>query len=106
MWRRKTDPVTLGPRVIQLNNSPANAANRWVDNHVSTAKYNVATFLPKFLYEQFLQVRQPFFLVHSHPTANPKCVTYESVHNDCAPYHCAHGLGRQGAGRRLQKEEL
>src|SRR2546423_4743795 len=60
--RRKTDPSTLGPRIIQLNNSPANAANRWVDNHVSTAKYNVATFLPKFLYEQFSKYANLFFL--------------------------------------------
>ena len=60
--RRKTDPSTLGPRIIQLNNSPANAANRWVDNHVSTAKYNVATFLPKFLYEQFSKYANIFFL--------------------------------------------
>jgi phospholipid-transporting ATPase len=60
--RRKTDPQTLGPRMIELNNSPANAANRWVDNHVSTAKYNVATFLPKFLYEQFSKYANLFFL--------------------------------------------
>src|SRR5271170_7306002 len=46
--RRKVDPASLGPRIIYLNNSPTNAVNRWVDNHVSTAKYNIATFLPKF----------------------------------------------------------
>ena len=60
--RRKSDASTLGPRIIQLNNTPANAAKRWADNHVSTAKYNVATFLPKFLYEQFSKYANLFFL--------------------------------------------
>jgi phospholipid-transporting ATPase len=60
--RRKVDPSTLGPRMIQLNNAPVNFANKWVDNHVSTAKYNVATFIPKFLYEQFSKYANLFFL--------------------------------------------
>lgn len=60
--RRKPDPSTLGPRIIHLNNAPANSGNRWVDNHISTAKYNVATFIPKFLYEQFSKYANIFFL--------------------------------------------
>jgi phospholipid-transporting ATPase len=60
--RNKVDPSTLGPRVIHLNNPPANAANKYVDNHVSTSKYNVATFLPKFLFEQFSKFANVFFL--------------------------------------------
>ncbi|KAI0013991.1 phospholipid-translocating P-type ATPase [Xylariaceae sp. FL0662B] len=58
----KPDPSTLGPRIIHLNNPPANAANKYVDNHVSTAKYNVATFIPKFLIEQFSKFANVFFL--------------------------------------------
>ncbi|KAK4106496.1 phospholipid-translocating P-type ATPase [Parathielavia hyrcaniae] len=60
--RAKPDPSTLGPRIIHLNNPPANAANKYVDNHVSTAKYNVVTFLPKFLFEQFSKFANIFFL--------------------------------------------
>ncbi|CRK42217.1 hypothetical protein BN1723_018990, partial [Verticillium longisporum] len=60
--RSKPDPSTLGPRIIHLNNPPANAANKYVNNHVSTAKYNVATFLPKFLLEQFSKIANVFFL--------------------------------------------
>ncbi|QUC19469.1 uncharacterized protein UV8b_03710 [Ustilaginoidea virens] len=60
--RSKPDPSTLGPRMIHLNNPPANAANKYVDNHISTAKYNVATFLPKFLLEQFSKFANIFFL--------------------------------------------
>ncbi|KKY15167.1 putative phospholipid-transporting atpase 1 [Phaeomoniella chlamydospora] len=60
--KSKPDPSTLGPRIIQLNNRPANSAHRFVDNHVSTAKYNMATLLPKFLYEQFSKYANLFFL--------------------------------------------
>lgn len=60
--RGKPDPSTMGPRIIHLNNPPANSVNRYVDNHVSTAKYNVVTFLPKFLYEQFSKYANLFFL--------------------------------------------
>ena len=60
--RSKPDPSTLGPRIIYLNNPPANSANKYVDNHISTAKYNIITFLPKFLYEQFSKFANIFFL--------------------------------------------
>lgn len=60
--RNKVDPATLGPRIIHLNNPSANAANKYVDNHISTAKYNIATFLPKFLFEQFSKFANIFFL--------------------------------------------
>ena len=60
--RGKPDPATLGPRIIHLNNPPANSANKYVDNHISTAKYNIATFLPKFLFEQFSKFANIFFL--------------------------------------------
>lgn len=60
--RSKPDPSTLGPRMIHLNNPPANAENKYVDNHISTAKYNIASFLPKFLFEQFSKFANVFFL--------------------------------------------
>ncbi|KAI0841759.1 phospholipid-translocating P-type ATPase [Hypoxylon sp. FL0890] len=60
--RGKPDPSTLGPRIIHLNNPPANSVNKYVDNHVSTSKYNIATFVPKFLIEQFSKFANVFFL--------------------------------------------
>ena len=60
--RSKPDPSTLGPRMIHLKNPPANAASKYVDNHISTAKYNPITFLPKFLLEQFSKFANIFFL--------------------------------------------
>ena len=62
LGRGKPDPSTLGPRIIHLNNPPANSTNKYLDNHVSTAKYNVVTFLPKFLFEQFSKYANLFFL--------------------------------------------
>ena len=62
LGRGKPDPSTIGPRILHLNNPPANAQNKYVDNHVSTAKYNIATFLPKFLFEQFSKYANLFFL--------------------------------------------
>ena len=62
LGRGKVDYSKLGPRIIHLNNPPANAQNKYVDNHVSTAKYNIATFLPKFLFEQFSKYANLFFL--------------------------------------------
>ena len=60
--RGKPDPSTLGPRIIYLNNPPANSANKYKSNHVSTAKYNVVTFVPKFLFEQFSKYANLYFL--------------------------------------------
>ena len=60
--RGAPDPSTLGPRIIHLNNPPANSGSKYVDNHVSTTKYNFASFLPKFLFEQFSKYANLFFL--------------------------------------------
>lgn len=47
-WPWEKEKELTGERVIALNNSDANADFR--SNSVSTSKYNLATFLPKFLY--------------------------------------------------------
>lgn len=58
----KPDPSTLGPRIIHLNNPPANAQSKFKNNSISTTKYNIVTFLPKFLFEQFSKYANIFFL--------------------------------------------
>ena len=45
-WQKET--VLMGERVVALNNSDANAI--FLSNYVSTTKYNMATFVPKFLF--------------------------------------------------------
>ncbi|GAA5966757.1 hypothetical protein JCM3765_000939 [Sporobolomyces pararoseus] len=51
-----------GERVIHLNNPTLNAANKYSNNSISTSKYNLITFLPKFLTEQFSKYANIFFL--------------------------------------------
>ncbi|KAI0820969.1 calcium transporting ATPase [Irpex lacteus] len=58
-WK-KEEEVLEGERVIALNNAAANSEYR--SNYVSTSKYNAATFLPKFLFEQFSKYANLFFL--------------------------------------------
>lgn len=50
------------PRTIYINNKELNAQQKYISNSVSTAKYNVLTFLPKFLYEEFSKSANVFFL--------------------------------------------
>ncbi|KAJ1950314.1 aminophospholipid translocase, partial [Linderina pennispora] len=49
-------------RVIHIGNRENNAQYKYKHNRVSTAKYNVLTFLPKFLFEQFSKYANVFFL--------------------------------------------
>ncbi|EKM80737.1 hypothetical protein AGABI1DRAFT_119321 [Agaricus bisporus var. burnettii JB137-S8] len=59
-WPWQKEVVLTGERVIALNNSPANG--EFGNNFIATSKYNVATFLPKFLFEQFSKYANLFFL--------------------------------------------
>jgi phospholipid-transporting ATPase len=47
-WPWQKEQVLTGERVIALNNPAANAD--FLSNYVSTAKYNMMTFVPKFLF--------------------------------------------------------
>jgi len=58
-WQKK-EVVLTGERVVALNNPPANI--EFCTNYVSTSKYNAATFVPKFLFEQFSKYANLFFL--------------------------------------------
>lgn len=51
-------------RIVFCNEPELEAGTRsYVDNYVSTTKYNLATFLPKSLFEQFRRVANFFFLL-------------------------------------------
>ncbi|KAJ3402326.1 hypothetical protein HDU80_005192 [Chytriomyces hyalinus] len=49
-------------RVIYLNDATKNEPQKFLHNRISTAKYNVFTFIPKFLFEQFSKYANLFFL--------------------------------------------
>lgn len=60
--RGEVDYAALGPREIPLN-EPSYV--KYGDNHISTTKYNIGTFLPKFLFQEFLKYANLFFLFTS-----------------------------------------
>ncbi|KNC95912.1 phospholipid-translocating P-type ATPase, flippase [Spizellomyces punctatus DAOM BR117] len=49
-------------RIIYLNDPIKNSQSKYLHNSISTAKYNLVTFLPKFLAEQFSRYANLFFL--------------------------------------------
>uniref|UniRef100_A0A3B4WQT0 Phospholipid-transporting ATPase n=1 Tax=Seriola lalandi dorsalis TaxID=1841481 RepID=A0A3B4WQT0_SERLL len=55
----QADPVDATARTVLLNR-PQNT--KFCDNHVSTTKYGILTFLPRFLYEQIRRAANAFFL--------------------------------------------
>ncbi|KAI9179474.1 aminophospholipid translocase [Blastocladiella emersonii ATCC 22665] len=60
--RRGNSKANLGSRFIHINDEKKNDASKFIHNGISTAKYNVITFLPKFLFEQFSKYANVFFL--------------------------------------------
>lgn len=62
---RKARYDTQGPRIIHINDKVSNDAFGYGDNHISTTKYNFATFLPKFLVQEFSKYANVFFLFTS-----------------------------------------
>lgn len=61
----ETAPADSSPRQIYALNHSANAQFKYYGNYISTTKYNFATFLPKFLFEQFSKYANLFFLFTS-----------------------------------------
>lgn len=59
------DTSNQGPRQIYVMDHSKNAPFRYYGNYISTTKYNFATFVPKFLFEQFSKYANLFFLFTS-----------------------------------------
>ncbi|XP_076869594.1 phospholipid-transporting ATPase IB isoform X4 [Brachyhypopomus gauderio] len=55
----QADLIDASARTVLLNR-PQNT--KFCDNHVSTTKYGILTFLPRFLYEQIRRAANAFFL--------------------------------------------
>jgi hypothetical protein len=62
LFQRNKNQNEGQPRIIHINNRELNDQQKFMSNSVSTAKYNVVTFLPKFLYEEFSKAANVFFL--------------------------------------------
>lgn len=69
IWKGIKGKLTGAPRVYEgerkifLNNPSGNAGVKYVNNSVSTSKYNVITFVPKFLFGTFLPLSFPLFSI-------------------------------------------
>ncbi|KAK9750881.1 hypothetical protein RND81_02G228100 [Saponaria officinalis] len=61
----RVQPQAPTHRTIFCNERDANSLARFKGNSVSTTKYNVLTFLPKGLFEQFRRVANLYFLMIS-----------------------------------------
>lgn len=53
------------PRIINISDRDANSRLGYGDNYISTTKYNFATFLPKFIFQEFSNYANLFFLCTS-----------------------------------------
>ena len=62
-------PGGAANRLVHYNTLPVGTPQRFPGNVVKTSKYNVATFLPRFLFEQFSQVAYFYFLLQVPPCA-------------------------------------
>ncbi|XP_033997757.1 LOW QUALITY PROTEIN: phospholipid-transporting ATPase ID [Trematomus bernacchii] len=60
-WRRKTHIEE--ERHVKANARDYNENFSYADNHIKTSKYNVLTFLPINLFEQFQRVANAYFLL-------------------------------------------
>ncbi|GMJ04749.1 aminophospholipid ATPase 3 [Hibiscus trionum] len=67
----RVQPQTPALRTIFCNDRDSNFAHRYKGNSISTTKYNIFTFLPKGLYEQFRRVANLYFLMVSILSATP-----------------------------------
>jgi len=59
---KKTKAVEEESRKIKANDSENNAQKKYAGNQISTSKYNLITFLPKNLFEQFRRLANTYFL--------------------------------------------
>ncbi|KAM7251637.1 hypothetical protein ACFE04_023520 [Oxalis oulophora] len=67
----RVQPQAPGHRTIFCNDREANALVKFKGNSISTTKYNVLTFLPKGLFEQFRRVANLYFLMISILSTTP-----------------------------------
>lgn len=59
---RQQQDVTTREWLVHINSHEANAPFKYKDNRISTTKYNIITFLPKNLFEQFHRLANIYFL--------------------------------------------
>ncbi len=113
-WPWKKEKQLTGERIVALNNSAANV--EFSSNFVSTSKYNLAIFLPKFLFGEFqrlrivcyhsfglsraiLEIRQHVLFVHGLYTANTRRFSDQPLYDNCSAWSGVTGFRFQGSSR-------
>uniref|UniRef100_A0AC34QT05 Phospholipid-transporting ATPase n=1 Tax=Panagrolaimus sp. JU765 TaxID=591449 RepID=A0AC34QT05_9BILA len=61
--RRSSTIVGETDRVLKANDRAFNAQFKYADNYIKTSKYNIFTFIPKNLFEQFQRLANFYFLI-------------------------------------------
>ncbi|KAE9554781.1 hypothetical protein FO519_001978 [Halicephalobus sp. NKZ332] len=61
--RRTSEIVGETDRVLKANDRAFNAQFKYADNYIVTSKYNLLTFAPKNLFEQFQRLANFYFLI-------------------------------------------
>ncbi|KAI1715096.1 cation transport ATPase (P-type) domain-containing protein [Ditylenchus destructor] len=61
--RASGEEVTEKQRVVRANDREFNSAFDYADNYIQTSKYNLITFIPRNLWEQFQRLANFYFLV-------------------------------------------
>ncbi|KAK2994397.1 hypothetical protein RJ640_029512 [Escallonia rubra] len=67
----RVQPQAPGHRTVFCNDREANVNAKFKGNSISTTKYNILTFLPKGLFEQFRRVANSYFLMISLLSCTP-----------------------------------
>jgi len=93
-WPWQKEKELTGERVITLNNSSSNSD--FCSNSISTSKYNLVSFVPKFLtgtyfplvsyllsllvYRTIFKIRQSIFSLHRLHPANSRRVSHKQIY--------------------------
>jgi hypothetical protein len=123
-WQK--EQVLTGERVIALNHPDANA--EFLSNYVSTAKYNTATFVPKFFFGQcpgswrtsrlptvlthssafraILEIRQSILPFHRLYSTNSWCLAHQQVDHHRTTCHRPPGFRLQRGPRRSRPSPI
>jgi hypothetical protein len=117
-WPWQKEQVLTGDRLIALNNPDLNS--EYASNFVSTSKYNLITFVPKFFTgaqtllfplapltssppRAILEIRQYLFPVYRHHSAGPWGLPDQQVHHHRSPCRSPPRLRLQGGARRSRE---
>ncbi|CAD6336531.1 unnamed protein product [Miscanthus lutarioriparius] len=60
-------------RVVYCNNAALQKPLKYVTNYITTTKYNIITFFPKAIFEQFRRVANLYFLLTAILSLTPVC---------------------------------